>query len=447
MAYTHMTWASFRSTLLDHLDPLGVFYTDSGATPEVASLLVEALREWNCLTSRYKRRVNIDLVPGQLYYNLHTLATFPQVVTDQSLVNEMAYHLLEPPQAAGWVGVTSMFTQAEIWAHMNRVRDKFLADTGILLSEFNSNPLLPGETITIFNQDVMDPRRVLWRDVAAAPGFSGGFSGPPTHLWRSDEFEGDTALQSWRYQARPHPIAWSIVRPEPLQIRIIPGATVPGFIDILATRAGATMVAGVPSWVGVPDDLAWGIKWGVMGDLLSHEGPVKDPERAEYCKQRYDECVEIAKTRAIVIGAQITGKWLPVTTMHDMDASMPRWMVTTGPPKIVGVAGYTMAVGPMPDHPYRITLDIVESTPYDFASFVQLGKEELDTVIEMGHHLGSFKEQGAEWKTTFPLRVGMLEDAAQLNDRVRAMSIFKDVIQERGRQDENRKQRVEPLEE
>lgn len=436
MVYTTTTWSDYRQKLSDHLDPLKVFFSDNGVHPEVGLLLVEALREWNCLVNKYKKRITLNLDPTALYYDLHTLGDFPMIVTDQQIVMEMTHHLLEPEQALGFGG-TAMFTQDEIWGHLNRCRNQFLMDTGILLAVNSSLPLIAGETLTSFSEGVIDCRRVVWRQP----------NGTKTHLWRGDEFESDTSLAGWRYNSHPFPVAYSILRPQPLQLRIMPGSTTPGVVDVLATRIGAPMVPLFPTWIGVPDDLSWGIKWGVIGDLMSHEEQSRDPMRALYAKKRYEECVEIAKNRSIVTGAQIEGKWLPVGTMHDLDAAMPRWMNTTGPPRVLGTNGYTLAVGPIPDQPYKITLDIVESTTYDFNGCVQLGLEEIDIVLEMAHHLGSFKQGGMEFQVSEELHKAFIEEAALVNSRIRAMSIFKDVVDRSGRQEEVRRKRVTELDE
>jgi hypothetical protein len=122
---------------------------------------------------------------------------------------------------------------------------------------------------------------------------------------------------------------------------------------------------------------------------------------------------------------------------------MNGWMNTTGRPVILGANGYTFCVAPMPDIPYDITLDIIESTPFSFLGDVPIGQEELDSVMGFAHHLGTFKEAGQEFQATDRLRKNFVESAMLMNAKLRAISIFKDFVQSSGRLEEIQRPRLE----
>lgn len=70
----------------------------------------------------------------------------------------------------------------------------------------------------------------------------------------------------------------------------------------VVAAAGFTMIINAPGLAGivpppilsVPDDWSPYILWGTLAELLSSDGPSFDPVRAQYCKQRYNEGVELA---------------------------------------------------------------------------------------------------------------------------------------------------------
>jgi hypothetical protein len=47
--------------------------------------------------------------------------------------------------------------------------------------------------------------------------------------------------------------------------------------------------------LSIPDDFTPYIVWGVLGEMFSKEGEASDPERAQYCRERYEEGVELAR--------------------------------------------------------------------------------------------------------------------------------------------------------
>ena len=45
----------------------------------------------------------------------------------------------------------------------------------------------------------------------------------------------------------------------------------------------------------IPDDYTVYIFWGVLAEMCGKQGEAYDPDRAQYCRDRYDEGVELAR--------------------------------------------------------------------------------------------------------------------------------------------------------
>ena len=54
----------------------------------------------------------------------------------------------------------------------------------------------------------------------------------------------------------------------------------------------------------LPGIFCWAIKYGVMADMLKKEGEANDPQRAEWCEQRFRDGIEIGK---ILVGYPVSG--------------------------------------------------------------------------------------------------------------------------------------------
>jgi hypothetical protein len=179
--------------------------------------------------------------------------------------------------------------------------------------------------------------------------------------------------------------------------------------------------------MNIPDDFTWIVKWGALADLLSKDGPARDPQRAAYCEQRYQTGVAIARQTSTIIHGELQGVPLVISSLHDLDSYSYSWQNTSGQPIIVAAASHNLiAVSPIPDDIYSVVLDLVRNAPIpvDDNAYVQVGREELEVILGYAEHLAMFKVSGPEWEATNSGWENMLQLALTFNERLAASSRY-----------------------
>jgi len=252
-----------------------------------------------------------------------------------------------------------------------------------------------------------------------------------TPLWRSSAFSA-TAFQP-QYNVTPGtPKAFEIVTQSPLSFRLIPAPVASGSLDLLVTSAGPTLNPTTGVVLGILDNLSPAVKWGALADLLAQDGPAKDLKRSAYCQQRYQEFVEISRITPVIIQAKIQGVNCQIGAVEDADSFYPTWQIPPSgvrPPKQIISAGLNLiAPCPLPDTagPYSITLDIVTNAnvPISNAAFVQLGREQLDAILDEAQHLACLKMGGDDFEGSISLHENFVREAAIYNDRLLGSSTY-----------------------
>src|SRR5215469_7536840 len=164
------------------------------SVPENKLYLVEALREWQSMT-RYWRDtfsfnpaaqappvnafIDITQQPGTLV---------PFTVKDSDLVSEMCYNLIEPQLNAGlWAG-TTQFTLYDLTQALQRRRDQFLVETGMVLTRSFINTPAPPISQVPLADNVIDVRRAAWFD-ATSRNWS--------VVWKQDEYRAQSLRFNW----------------------------------------------------------------------------------------------------------------------------------------------------------------------------------------------------------------------------------------------------------
>lgn len=112
-------------------------------------------------------------------------------------------------------------------------------------------------------------------------------------LQRSDATPYDQVSNTWTV-TNGIPQAYSIVTQPTLTIDLMPPPSVNGSMQCIYTDIGESLSNAGLSPV-LPADLHLYLKWGTMARMLNADGPAKDLERAEYCKARFEEGIEIAR--------------------------------------------------------------------------------------------------------------------------------------------------------
>lgn len=137
---------------------------------------------------------------------------------------------------------------------------------------------------------------VLYNEGNGRELYLGQHDGPYVVLPRLDPFTKDNGDPGW--QSSPGVPSSLIEEPRsPLSFQLAPTPNVDGSVEGIYVADPPTIGdACVP--LPIPNFLCWGIKYGVMADMLNKEGEANDPERAKYCESRFSECVQL--TRALL---------------------------------------------------------------------------------------------------------------------------------------------------
>ncbi len=435
MPYARTTLGDLKTSLAARLsDTARTFYRDD--TGELAGYIREALRVWNTLTRFWRETGEFTTEANTAFYDLATkLPTLRgYTVTDTELMREIQSHLTEPATGTSWTG-TDQFSFDQVTAAMQRRRDQFLFETGIVQARVPVNvPSTPIGRVPL-PQTTIDVRRAVWK-----PN-----TGNRVLLWREDEWGLDSFANSW-LAAPGVPEVFSVAVTPPIQLQLAAPPADNGTLELVVVQTGATLnpVAGV--LIGVPDDFVWGIKWGALADLLGGDGPATDPARVEYCETRWQQAVELARLAASVLTFRVNGLVKDKVSLAELDTYNRGWEDVPGAPEAIGLASVDLvALSPVPDAQYGVTLDLVRKAPVLVVDtdYVQMGNEELEGVLDYAEHVATFKEGGAEFDATAGLLQRFLRLAGVRNTKLNAAAWFREALEGNARSEEEQRPRVE----
>ncbi len=438
MPYTSQTWLQLRNRLIDRLGD-NLFFSDTGSFPEISGYLRESLRVWNCLARFWRDRVTFSTAAGTQWYRLPDQTTAPAnifsfTVPSQQLVAEAQYHVLEPATPTVWTG-TDMFTLDAVVNSLQRRRDQFLLETAITLNQSIVGNPISGEGRMEMPETTIDVRRVAWRSGA----------GTYSHLWRRDEWAANAQNRMWNISPSARPTSYSLISMPPLRLQFIPPPSLPGQIDLLSVNRGAAIDIVANTLIGIPDDFAWAIKWGALADIMDTEGQGNDSSRSKYCEERYQQGSQLAQLEPTVFLVQINGVNVPIVSLQELDAHRRTWQNTTGRPVLAALNRDMLALSPVPDAIYSVTLDALIPAPIPTADADQLnlGPEILNVVLDYAHHIASFKQGGLEFFDTQRGFENMIRLASDYNAKLNAMAIFRDALEDKSTREEAHRLRRE----
>jgi hypothetical protein len=203
-------------------------------------------------------------------------------VTDQQLLNDVQYALIEVPNSGASVS-SQLWTLAEVIDAMNQAQEDFLKDTLLVLSRATLLTI-PNTVRFDMPTDWIATVRVVWLNP------DGVFS----PLERADSFDVDGGNPTWPYNTEPHPWVYMETETPTLQLQTAPGGSDGGVLQLLYAAISAQLSnTGVA--FSVPDDFTPYVKYRMLEILLRKLGRGQDTARADYCRGRYEEGVEIAK--------------------------------------------------------------------------------------------------------------------------------------------------------
>jgi hypothetical protein len=438
-------------TLQDAINALGARLYDpqnqQWTVPELTAYIREALRTWNALTGFWRADMSFPLTALQWWYDLRLQPNtlIPYTIFQQEIIEQVEYHLLEPPSKTFplvWTG-SNQFNINDLLYALQRRQDDTLGTTGCtLLQEFVNAPvgtrnLLPDTTIDI--------RRIAW---LPTPGF--GYSN--TILFESDAWAKRAFDPFYTTGPQQPPGNWmqSTEPPPAFDVDRVP--PVSGRYDVITVPSGPVWTTTTTSVLNIPDDWSWVIKWGALMDLLSRESNAKDEMRAEYCKRRYQEGLAFLEDAPSVLALRVNNIPMGVDALRDGDDFYATWQTDfPAQPSSAYTSANLMAFGPAPNGPltwaqlnipwgsagsttwasadagpYSALVTVVQNAPVPFnlGDYIQVARDDFSSIIDYAQHLALFKSGGAEFAATIPLYQRFQRKAAQYNSKVKAMGFF-----------------------
>src|ERR1017187_1730434 len=274
---------------------------------ELYAYLCESLRVLNALTGFWKEEFTFNLTPPftQNWFAANGSGSPRQpTLTDTDVYNLIEYHLIEPATGATWTG-TNQFSISDLWQSCSRRRNEMLQLAACNMAELTLNCIPNTNTVPV-PDSALDVRRVRW-----VPAIG---QGSPVTLQRGDVLTFQRFTPNY-LQTNANPMRWDILS----------GQEAPGVVDTLLALVLDALV-NVPSTVQaltiagaadfnppggnpllIPNDWMWVLKFGALADILSKEEEGKDVARAQYCRKRYEEGLELMITMPWLSQALLNG--------------------------------------------------------------------------------------------------------------------------------------------
>ncbi len=429
--YQYTTFVAVKQEVANRLyDPTKQFWSDA----EIGSYLTEALRTWNALTNYWRGDFLFDSSPNQYWYDLtsQTNSLRPYTVTDADLYSQMEYHLLEPSSGINpWTG-SLQFTADDLLNAVQRRRDELLSITGCSIYRITT----PAVNARITLPDtVLDVRRMAYFP-------AGGLNPLPSVMWQEDAWGAQafdrnyTILPPYTVVPPGQPQLYFLSTQPPISFDVDTAPGAGGYYEVLVTQAGAALSATTPQLLYIPDDWSWAIKWGALADLLSRESYSQDLPRAKYCETQYRMALAGLAKGSAIMQLRANNVALQVDSVRDADLYQTGWQaLDAGPPTMGLTAGLNlMALLPKPDQPlsvnYSLTATVVENAPIPVSDgdFVQVGRDDLDALIDYTQHLAAFKQGGKEFTDTAPLLQRFLKQASLYGFKLKEMAEYTDTL-------------------
>lgn len=419
--YTWWTLTEAIAALRGRLQA-GLQWTDA----ELTLYLQDSLRVWNALTEWWKVTYALNN-PSTLWQDTGTLAGNPRLrtLTDADLYTRMQYMLLEPPTGAGtWTG-SSQFDLASMQYALSKRRNEVIQMATCNIALTSGVALTPNTRTAILADTVLEPMRTRFMPVTGDP------------IWLSRE---DLKSFEWwepnYLQTTDTPNAWDVISETPLTIGLDNAPNVPGTLEVLTLNSGPEFAPPAATLLGIPDDWAWVAMYGALGDLLDSQPERMDPQRAQYCRQRYEQGLKLISIANWMVDADTTNAPTDTLSLAKADWYSPGWDQTPDIawPQVV-VAG--MDFFALPGAPsVQLTLVGNQPVPSVGTDYLQVSRDVADAILDYAQHEASFKIGADTLMATMPLYQGFFQAAAETNKRIAHLGLNFEEQAEEGRQEQ-----------
>ena len=461
--YSYITFAQTKQQLANRLyDSNMVFWQNA----ELGLYITEALRTWNALTSYWRGDFLFSTAAGQTWYDLTDqtqmpLTLRPYTVLDTDIYSMIQYRLLEPGTPPLTIN-SLQFTADDIVQAVQRRLNELLAITGCTITRSSVGAV--NGRITL-NDSVIDVRRIAYLyQFPVSPGV--------TQPQASVLFEDDTYAESsynYYYTVTPAgiPLAYIQSTLPPINFDVDRPPAYAGSYELLTVNAGRTLDALVPGTLGMPDDWTHLLTWGALADLLGRESNAKDSFRAGYCETRYRMGLQLLQQAPALLALRLNNLVLQIDSTRAGDLYNNTWQnQAPAQPQFAYHAGLNLvALTPTPDLggslygvglygvgayassvPYSLMATVVENAPIPATdgAFMQVGRDDLDCIIDYAQHLASFKMGGAEFAATTAHLKRFFAQAANYNSKLAEIAEYTSFLLGQSPRDDQMHPRYQP---
>jgi hypothetical protein len=462
-------------------DPNNIFWTSA----ELQLYIYRALQQFNCLTNTWK--TDFQFTSDNLWNSLGSLSNSPRLrsATDIQSYTQIQYMLMEPPSVGVWTG-TTQFSLSDLVNALQTRRNEMLqisACNDVLLQNI---PVIPNTRRTYLSDTVLDVPRVRYLALQASPnatGTAGGVSinvsyaygitagqlasgtgiapwaivssvsgntvnlsiansgtvsGVITFYSPTTLYRDDTVALEWYesplYQlpsGTPQTFQLSSEPPLSFDVDIAPAQT--GTYEAITLQSGAPFAPPAATPLGIPNDFAWVLEYGALADLLGRESEATDRERSAYAMKRYQDGLNLlTKTPWIMLG-NVDGVACNIDSLEDTDRYSVGWDFNPssfGP--VIVTAGIDFIAAPVGSSVGVTVLGNAPLLDASTSSFLQVSRDQWDTVLDLAQALSSFKLGGGEWKQALELEDRAIKFCSAENSRLRSTGSFSDILIQRG---------------
>jgi hypothetical protein len=215
----------------------------------------------------------------------------------------------------------------------------------------------------------------------------------------------------------------------------------PGTYEAVVLESGAELNPPTATLLNIPDDFAWVLVYGALGDLLTNEPEAIDTMRAAYCKQRYQDGLLLLQKIPWIMLGKVDNAAVSCDSIFAADRYLPNWDTTPasfGPLIVTGGVDFLAA-------PTNAGIGITclgnAPVPVNGTDYLQVDRADYDTVLDLAQAFAMFKQGGAEWQQTLELEARAIQTCNAENARLRSFGAFSDILAQRGQAQDRSQER------
>jgi hypothetical protein len=196
------------------------------------------------------------------------------------------------------------------------------------------------------------------------------------------------------------PQAFSQSESSPLTAQLIPTPINTGNLEAVTVDSLEIDITNPNATFNIPDEWIWVVMYAALASIFSG-GQTQDDFRYQYCLQRYQEGVDMARMAKSVIRTTLGGVPLPLDTLANVDAGFPYWRNQPGKPQMASQLYDILAFAGIPDQTYSVAVDVVAAAPLPGLNDpIQIGPEDIPLLVLYSLSVLLLKCGGKEMQST-----------------------------------------------